>query len=280
MSMNIGVIGLGLIGGSVCKAVKQFTPHKVFGYDISENVMDLALSEAVIDCKINKETLSACDIIIVALYPNDTINFIKLNVESFKKDAVIIDCAGVKENICDSLFSYCRQNNLCFIGGHPMAGIEKSGYEVSFANLFQGASMILCPDMDCDDDIISMVKNLFNLLGFKKIMITSPKEHDQMIAFTSQLAHVVSNAYIKSPSSSKHVGFSAGSFKDLTRVAYLNEYMWTELFFENKDNLTKEIDIIISHLNEYKIALEKEDKEEMKKLLIDGKLAKIKSDNN
>ncbi len=280
MSKNIGVVGLGLIGASFCKAIKLRTQHKILGYDISEEVTSLALSDKVIDEKIDSETLALCDIVIIALYPKDTINFVKENIKNFKKSAVIVDCAGVKENICDSLFSYCKENELHFIGGHPMAGIEKSGYEASFEALFEGASMILCPEEDSDKEAVSRLEDLFSSIGFSKLICASPKKHDQMIAFTSQLAHVVSSAYIKSPSSSKHIGFSAGSFKDLTRVAYLNEYMWTQLFFENKDNLIKEIDIITKHLSEYKTALLNDDKEEMQALLLDGKLAKIKSNGN
>lgn len=277
MEKHIGIVGLGLIGGSFARAFKQFTPHVVFGLDLDAQAVQNALEQNAIDVKL--EQLNVCDIIIIALYPNDTKAFIQDNISTFKKGAVIIDCAGVKENICNELSPLCLQNDLYFIGGHPMAGREKWGFDNSTAELFKGASMILCKDSNTNVVALKQAEMLLLSIGFESVTITTADVHDKMIAFTSQLAHIVSSAYIKSETAKTHNGFSAGSFKDLTRVAKLNEDMWTELFFHNKDNLLYEVDGIISRLNEYKKALLDNNHDEMKQLLLNGRLAKVETES-
>lgn len=270
MNKTIGIIGLGLIGGSFAKAFKCLARHKVYGYDINPETIGQAISEEAIDLKLNDITLSQCDIIFVALYPNDTKKYVIENMHLFKKGAVLIDCAGVKTDICAELSPLCAANEIYFIGGHPMAGKAHWGFSYSSADLFAGASMILCKDGYTNDVALKQAELLLISIGFGSITVTTAAEHDRVIAFTSQLAHIVSSAYIKSGTAKSHKGFSAGSFKDLTRVAKLNEAMWTELFFQNKENLLFEIDGIIAHLNEYKQALENDSPDQMQDLLKQG----------
>lgn len=274
MNKIIGVVGLGLIGASMAKALKKYTNHKVVGYDINQEVLNKAIEDTSIDEIIDNTSINQCDMLIIALYPEDTEKFIRDNINVFKKGLVIIDCTGTKEQLCDRLAPLAYDNGIYFIGGHPMAGIEKSGYDNSFAELFEGATMILCKDDNTNIVALKAAELLFLQLGFDEVTITDAKEHDRNIAFTSQLAHVVSSAYIKSDTALKQKGFSAGSYKDLTRVARLNDVMWTQLFFSNKDNLQFEIREIIDHLIEYEEALKNNDKEKMQKLLRDGTIRK------
>lgn len=272
---NVAVIGLGLIGASLAKTIKLNTGHAVYGYDISGTVVSKALSEGVIDGEATAQNLKKCGIVIVCLYPSATIDFVKTNVRNFMRGAVVIDCAGVKTNICAALSPLCKENDCYFVGGHPMAGIEKSGYDFSFAHMFDGATMVLCRDENTNTVAIAYAKMFFESLGFGKITYSTPVEHDEAIAFTSQLAHVVSNAYIQSEQAAIQGGFSGGSYKDLTRVAYLNETMWTELFIENKVALGKEVRSLIQRLEKYADYIENSSEEELKAILKKGAEAKV-----
>lgn len=274
MNKNIGIVGLGLIGGSFASALKSKTAHVVYGFDIDEKTLSDAVATKAIDHILTPDVYNVCDVLIIALFPSDTKTFVLDNQSRFKKGTVIIDCVGVKENICGELSAICHQNELYFIGGHPMAGKENWGFDNATSELFDNASMILCTDQYTNSVALKQAEILLKSVGFAHITITTPCEHDKIIAFTSQLAHVVSSAYIKSETATLHSGFSAGSFRDMTRVAKLNEAMWTELFFENKTHLLHEIDSIIMRLGEYKNALETNDSTLMKKLLLDGRLAK------
>ena len=218
--------------------------------------------------------------IIIARYPQSTLDVLNEIAPYISQKAVVIDCAGIKENICIKAREISQKYGFTFIGGHPMAGIEKSGFEYSNAEIFKNASMILTPYSDTSIEMMHNIKKFFLSIGFGKITVKTPSEHDRIIAYTSQLAHVLSSAYIKSPTARDHRGLSAGSFKDMTRVAYLNETMWSELFFDNKDNLLNEIDTLIGHLQEYKNALESDDKILMTALLKDGKDKKILADSD
>lgn len=282
--MTIGVVGLGLIGGSIAKALKKNTPHTVFGYDTDETVMKKALLVGACDGVL--KDVSCLDILIVALYPSATVEYIKSIAEKLKPTAIVIDADGVKGYVCKELFPLARASGFTFIGGHPMAGMEFSGFDYSKEALFNNASMILVPDTNVHIGALEEIKSLFLSLGFTRIQISTADEHDKMIALTSQLAHILSSAYVKSPSAINHKGFSAGSFQDMTRVARLNEKMWTELFFENKENLLVEIDGLIERLKEYKTALYQDDTETMftllkegreRKALVDKKYEKTKS---
>ena len=272
--MNIGIVGLGLIGGSIAKAFKSIGEHKVFGTDKNEPTIFKAKLVDAIDEPLTDENIGDCDIIITAIYPTDTVNYIIENAPRFKKGAYVFDTCGVKEVVCNPIWEFCTDYDFTFIGGHPMAGREFSGFDYSKKNLFTGASMILCPK-DCTDiGFLESLKNIWTSIGFTKIQITTPEEHDKMIAFTSQLAHVVSSAYIKSPTATNHRGFSAGSYKDMTRVAKLNETMWTELFLCNRKPLTDEIDALITRLTEYSSAIKNGDDDKLFALLKEGCKAK------
>ncbi|GAB1475885.1 prephenate dehydrogenase [Bacillota bacterium] len=275
---NIGVVGLGLIGGSIAKAIKQTEGYKVLGRDILKDVVDKAVLSAAIDEELVDGKLTECHMIIIALYPKETVNFIKTKGHLLKKGTVIVDCCGVKRSVCSEIQPEASKFGVHFVGGHPMAGIEFSGFEHSKASLFKGASMILTPPEDADEEVIDLLKSFFQTLGFGHIEITTPEIHDSEIAYTSQLAHVVSNAYVKSPRAEMHEGFSAGSYLDLTRVAKLNPDMWTELFLENSEYLVEEIDGLIGRMTLYRNAIENKGKEELYKLLEEGTKRKIQLD--
>lgn len=268
--MKIAIIGLGLIGGSIAKAIKGNTDHTVYGADIQQSVVLRAKLIDAIDDELDDNKLSECDLVIIALYPEDTVKFISDKAGIIRKGSVVIDCGGVKRCICDPANRLAEENGFTFIGGHPMAGVERSGFESSFGMLFNNASMILAPSPEIDIDTLHRVKEFFLSIGFGSITIVTPEKHDRVIAYTSQLAHVLSSSYIKSPTATEHHGMSAGSFKDMTRVATLNPKMWSELFIENKDNLVGEIDTLISHLQEYRDAINDGDSEKISALLEDG----------
>lgn len=275
--MTIGIVGLGLIGGSLAKAVASKNGGSiVLGYDISESVCLEAELFGAINGRLTDENLSECDIVLIAVYPAAVIDYIKRNKLVFKKDSFVIDCAGIKRAVCSEAEKTASENGFYFLGGHPMAGTQFSGFRHSRGSLFKNASMILCAGSDIDIVSREQIKKFFISLEFGEVVFTSPEEHDRIIAYTSQLAHIVSNAYIKSPAAEEHKGFSAGSYKDLTRVARLNENMWTELFLYNGDNLVKEIDCLIENLSEYRNALAENDREKLYALLKDGRERKEK----
>jgi len=269
--MTIGIIGLGLIGGSFDKAIKENTDCKVLAFDKNKSVYLLAKLEGVSDGVLNPDKLAECDTVIIALYPKATISYIKENAKLFKKGAVVIDCSGTKRTVCKASAAVAAKHGFSFVGGHPMAGTQFSGFKNSRSSLLKGAPMLLTAGADESIKTLEKIKKFFLEIGFGSVIFTTPEEHDRLIAYTSQLAHVVSNAYVKSPAASEHKGFSAGSYKDLTRVARLNEEMWAELFLENRDNLLGEIDFLINSLGEYKTAIENNDKETLRDLLKDGK---------
>lgn len=272
--MNIGIVGLGLIGGSIAKAFKETKEHKIFGTDRDRSVIFKAKLVEAIDEPLTEENIGDCDIVITAIYPTDTVNYITENAPRFKKGAYVFDTCGVKEVVCRPIWEFCSDYDFTFIGGHPMAGRELSGFDASKKNLFSGASMILTPH-DCTDiTFLESLKKLWVSIGFTRIQITTPEDHDKMIAFTSQLAHVVSSAYIKSPFAARQRGYSAGSYKDMTRVAKLNEAMWTELFLCNRKPLTDEIDGLIERLKEYSDAIKSGDDDTLYTLLHEGCKAK------
>lgn len=271
INMNIGIVGLGLIGGSMAKALKTYTDNKVYGWNRTESVTDEAISINALDDKLTEATLPCCHLIIVSLYPEATIDYIKKNAHLISKDAVVIDCGGVKRLICDALEPIAEEYGFTFIGAHPMAGLHMSGFAYASEDLFQNASLVLCPNEKVKHEKVDMLRDLFTKTGFTNIQIATPVEHDRIIAYTSQLCHVVSNAYVKNDAATLHKGFSAGSYRDLTRVAKLNENMWTELFFENDDYLQEELDELIENLIKYREALKTGNKDNMNQLLKEGR---------
>lgn len=278
--MNIGIIGLGLIGGSMAKSIKSRTSHWVWGIDIDPEIMTLARLSGAIDAPLDKDNLNHCDLILVALCPQDTIDWVKEHREHINPKAAVVDLCGVKRKVCDELIPIAAAKGFSFIGGHPMAGSERGGFVNAKENLFCGASMILTPSETTDINLLEALKNFFTDIGFNNVTFTTPEEHDRIIAFTSQLAHITSSAYIKSPEAQKRRGFSAGSYRDMTRVALLDENMWTELFLANKDFLTDQLALLIDHLNEYLATLKSGDAEALRALLKDGREKKASAGGN
>ena len=275
--MIIGIVGLGLIGGSAAKAFKA-AGHAIYAYDINESVTGFARLEGVVDEELSEVNISACNLLLLTATPKASADYLEKNAENISSDAVVIDFCGTKSVICALGFALAKEFGFTFVGGHPMAGLQFSGYKYSKPTLFSGASFILVPPVHDDITLLDRVKQLLLPLGFKKFVVTTADFHDKMIAYTSQMCHVVSNAFIKSPSAKQHKGYSAGSFRDFTRVSRLNEGMWTELFLENKEHLLAELDLLINSLSEYRNAIVADDAETLKGLLRDGRIAKEESE--
>ena len=272
--MNIAIIGLGLTGGSLAKTLKRHGKHQVYGYDIDGETMRQAQLLGALDGVLDDATLKTCDVTLVALYPAAIIEWIGSHAHLFKEDSLVIDCGGVKGAICEKLREVTVGATWHFIGGHPMAGREYSGFRYAQDDLFEGASMILAVEGHEDPAVLQRARSFFLDMGFRRVQFASPAVHDEMIAYTSQLAHIVSSAYVKCPLADKHRGFSAGSFDDMTRVARLTEEMWTELFFANGDALLPELEGLIDRLSEYRDALRNGSRNRMKELLRDGRETK------
>lgn len=268
--MKIGIAGLGLIGGSLARALAESGKHEIVGLDRNRSSLLAAKMVGAITDELNETNISDCDMIFIALYPQSTVEFVEMYADKIKKDAIVADCGGVKRPICAPCETLAEKNGFNFIGAHPMAGTQFSGFNSSRGNLFKNATMIVTPKENTDIRILEKFRNVLNDAGFGAINFTTPSEHDKVIAFTSQLPHIISNAYVKSHTAVKQKGFSAGSYRDLTRVSKLNEKMWTELFFENKDNLINEIDFLVERLSEYSTALKNNDKEGLVALLKEG----------
>lgn len=269
--MRVAIVGLGLIGGSLAKAIKKNTQHSVFGLDVSEAAVKGALEQEAIDGEITADKLSGCDIVIVSLHPLQTIDFITGNKGCFRKGGIVIDTCGVKGAIISAVENVLAEQGVRFLGCHPMAGREFSGFAYSVDNLFEKASFIITPTVNTQAETIDEVTRFAYETGFARVVSATPQEHDEIIAYTSQLAHVVSSCYVKSPSLLKQSGFSAGSFKDLTRVAKLNEDMWTPLFLMNKNALVSELDCIIGELQKYREAIAADDAKVLHELLKEGR---------
>ena len=267
MIKTVGIAGLGLIGGSMAKAVRQYTDCTLLGYDTDGAVLSRALDEGVVSAALTADRLAECDLVIVALYPQAVVEYVSAHRDHFRKGGVVMDCGGVKGVVCTPLADVVKDAGFWFVGGHPMAGIERSGYGHAFPELFQGASLILTPYPGTPRECLDGIWELARRLGFGHLQLSTPEEHDHIIAYTSQLAHVVSCAYVGSPSAPDFAGFSAGSFKDMTRVARLNEEMWTELFLENREALVREIDTLVEELAAFAYTIRRGDRENLKNML-------------
>ena len=272
--MTVGIIGLGLIGGSMAKAYKENSGATVLAADRDSTIVEYARLQGTVDGELTADTIPSCDLILIALYPRAAMEYLKNTAQLIAKEALVIDLCGTKRTICEAGFALAEQHGFTFVGGHPMAGLHHSGFKYARGNLFHGASMVLVPPTFDDIFLLDRVKKALAPAGFGRMTVTTADQHDEMIAFTSQLAHVVSNAYVKSPTARSHKGFSAGSYKDLTRVARLNEEMWSELFVENKEHLVSELNTLIASLTEYRDAIRDGDTDATRSLLKDGREAK------
>ena len=271
--MKVGIVGLGLIGGSAAKAFKA-AGHTVYGYDIDATVLGYARLDGTIDKELAKNTLPQCNLILLTATPAAVIGYLADNAPHIAPQALVVDFCGTKRAVCEQGFALAAQYGFTFVGGHPMAGLQYSGYKHSRATLIGGASFIMVPPVHDDINLLDRVKQALAPLDFKKFVVTTADFHDRMIAYTSQMCHVVSNAFIKSPSAQYHKGYSAGSFRDFTRVSRLNEKMWTELFLENRENLLAELDLLIDSLNQYRDAMAAGDADTLCRLLREGRIAK------
>ena len=278
--MNIGIIGLGLIGGSMAKSIKSRTGHTVWGCDLDEETLLLARMCGAMDAPLTDERIPQCDLLLVALCPQAAIDWVKAHADSISKSAIVVDLCGVKRVVVEAIAPIAAQHGFAYIGGHPMAGRELGGFTASSPDLYDGASMILTPDERTDMALLETLKAFFLDVGFAGLTFSTPEEHDRIIAFTSQLAHITSSAYVKSPEAQRRRGFSAGSFRDMTRVARLNETMWTELFLDDADFLSTELEVLIDNLNDYLAALKARDAKALHDLLKDGREKKASVGGN
>lgn len=269
---RVGVVGLGLIGGSIARAMAR-GGHEVYAFDLNADIETFAAIETTAGT-LTDELVPTCELIVLACYPKACVDWLREHSGLVSPDAIVIDTGGVKRSICEPCFEIAREAGITFMGCHPMAGTQFSGYAHSRANMFEGAPMVVCPAPEVRGvECLALVDRLEGLLspcGFDKFTVTTPERHDGVIAYTSQLAHVVSNAYVKSPTLALRQGFAAGSYRDLTRVARLNPTMWCELFLDDADNLSREISTLIDALKQYKDALEDRDAERLTELLAEG----------
>ena len=275
--MNVGILGLGLIGGSLARAYAK-CGHTVYASEADESMLEFAQLAGVVHGVLNKETIPCCQLILPAVYAGGSIRWMEENAQYIGKQALVIDCCGIKQEICKCGFRLANRFGFTFIGGHPMAGSHHSGFKHSRSNLFQGAPMVLVPPRFDDPMILEQAKEVLSPCRFGSFSVTTAEDHDKMIAFTSQMPHIVSNAYIKSPTAKSHKGFSAGSYKDLTRVAWLNPQMWAELFLSNRENILEELNFYIQSLTAYKAAIEADDTKMLVQILDEGRRRKEEVD--
>lgn len=275
--MKVGIVGLGLIGGSFAWAYHN-EGHEVLAFNRTRSVLDFAMLSGAVDRELTEENAGDCDLILVTLYPQAAIDYIDRMGPHFGKKPLVMDCCGTKRVVCSACFPIAERDGFTYIGAHPMAGTHNSGFKYAKGTMYKGAPMVIVPPRYDDIELLGRVKELLAPAGFGRISVTTAEKHDQMIAFTSQMAHVVSNAYIKSPTARIHKGFSAGSYKDLTRVAWLNAPMWAELFMENKDFLLNELDLFINSLTQYRDAMLNDDMPELIRLLDEGRKIKEEVD--
>ncbi|MBO7376162.1 MAG: prephenate dehydrogenase [Clostridia bacterium] len=275
--MTVGVVGLGLIGGSFARAYSA-AGHRVLGYDKDERTLGFASLSGAIAGKLDDAAIPECDLILVCLYRSAAEDYVTAHGPVFGTRPVVVDCCGTKRLICRTGFEAAEKYGFRYFGGHPMAGTQYSGFKYSKANLFSGATMIIVPPDREDIETLSHVCDLLRPAGFAKFTVSDAETHDRVVAFTSQLAHVISAAYVKSDSSALRKGYSAGSYRDMTRVAYMNPDMWTELFLDDGDNLVCEIDALIGHLSEFRDAVAARDPERLKELITESKKKKEEAD--
>ena len=275
--MKVGILGLGLIGGSLARAY-ALEGHTVYAAEKDESMLSFAMLAGAVHGRLDESTIGSCDLILLAIYPDGSASWLEKNAPLVAKTTLVLDCCGVKQEICERCFPLAEKYGFTFVGGHPMAGSHFSGFKYSRANLFTGQPMVLVPPVFDNIDLLDRIKEALKPCHFGTFSVTTAEKHDKMIAFTSQMPHIVSNGYIKSPTALEHRGFSAGSYKDLTRVAWLNSQMWAELFLENKDFVLDELDFFIQSLTAYRDAIEHNDMDTLLALLDEGKRRKEEVD--
>ena len=275
--MTVGILGLGLIGGSMARAFAK-AEHKVLAADTDESILAFAELASAVHGQLDETTIGTCDLILLAIYPEGCMKWLKETAKYVDKSALVLDLCGVKDEICKTCFALAEEHGFTFVGGHPMAGSHHSGFKASRSNLFQGAPMVLVPPRFDDILLLQRVKDYLAPCNFGSYSVCTAQEHDRLIAFTSQMPHVLSNAFIKSPTAQSHKGFSAGSYKDLTRVAWLNPKMWAELCMENRENMLFELDTYITELQAYRTALQNQNTDALITLFDEGRRCKEEVD--
>ena len=275
--MKVGILGLGLIGGSLARAY-ALEGHTVFAAEKDEQMLSFAMLAGAVHGRLDPQTIRQCDLILLAIYPDGSASWLEENARLVASDALVMDCCGIKQEICHRCFPLAQEFGFTFVGGHPMSGSQFSGFKYSRADLFEGAPMVLVPPVFDNMQLLDRIRKALEPCHFGSFSVTTAEGHDKMIAFTSQMPHILSNAFIKSPTALNHKGFSAGSYKDLTRVAWLNPQMWAELFLENKENILFELNCYIDALQAYAKAIEAEDMDTLIALLDEGKKRKEQVD--
>lgn len=258
--MKIAIAGLGLIGGSFFKAFTQ-TDHEVTGFDLGDPV-----------------DVADADLVIVALHPRAAVAWIAEHCAEFKEGALVLDTCGIKGPVMDGVAPLAAGSKWGFCGGHPMAGKEVSGFRSSDAALFRGAPMILVPGEGIGDEEIALLETILTEVGFKRFIVTDAARHDAMIAYTSQLCHILSSCYLRDDLAPQHDGFSAGSFRDLVRVGAPDPALWSELFLDNSGALLPVLDRLIGRLAAMRAAIAAGDREALSAQLAEGRVVKAKID--
>ena len=275
--MKLGILGLGLIGGSLARAY-ALEGHTVYAQESDEQILSFAILSGAVHAPLDEKRIAQCELILLAIYPDGSASWLENHAPQISPSALVLDCCGIKREVCARCFPLAEKYGFTFVGGHPMAGTQFSGFKYSRATLFRGAPMVLVPPVFDDISLLERVKEALKPCGFGSFSVTTAEDHDKMIAFTSQMPHILSNAYIKSPTALNHKGFSAGSYKDLTRVAWLNAPMWAELFLENRENVLFELDTYLNSLNAYRQAVADGDFDRLVELLEEGKKRKEEVD--
>lgn len=275
--MKVGILGLGLIGGSLARVYSK-AGHTVYAEEKDASILEFAQLAGIVHGPLTHEVIASCDLILLAVYAQASADWLQANAQNVSASAVVIDCCGIKKDICERCFPMAASHGFLFVGGHPMAGSHFSGFKYSRSNLFQGAPMVLVPPRFDDPVLLERVESLLAPCKFGSFSVTTADAHDKMIAFTSQMPHILSNAFIKSPTALNHKGFSAGSYKDLTRVAWLNPQMWSELVLSNRENVLFELDVYMQHLNQYKEAILASDSDALVRLFDEGRKRKEEVD--
>ncbi len=275
--MNTLVVGLGLIGGSVARRLRGFHNTHITGIDKDKRTIHLAITDSVIDEGFTEsvDAIKNADFIILCLYPQANIDFMKQNAKYLKNGAIITDVSGVKGYMVEEL-SKILPDYVDYVGAHPMAGREVGGYQSSTDTLFERASFLITPTEKNKPESIALVRDMAEYIGCAHVVTTTPSEHDAMIAYTSQLMHVVAVALCDNHIIERSDFFSAGSLRDCTRVANINEIMWSELFLENKEELSERISEMQDSLERMRTAIENNDAETLKGIMRYAKEQKLK----
>ena len=276
-SKRIGIVGLGLIGGSFAKAARAAADCAVYGADTDAAVLSAAVASGAVDGPLDGAALASVDLLVLALYPRECAEWLRAHAAALPRSAVVMDCGGVKSAVCAAGAALAAEYGFTFVGAHPMAGTERSGFSASRADLFRGASILLVPGA-AGEEQVQALSDFLCKLGFGRVICTDAETHDAVIAYTSQLAHVVSSAYIQSPAADMASGFTGGSFQDMTRVAYLNEQMWTQLFVDNRENLCREIAGLIERLEQFRAAISQPDPDRLRAMLRAGRIRKTQTE--